>query len=482
MTRKRIAVLGSGLSAVGVASAFIDSADSFDVEIIDFGIRDSKNVDSELSINKRKSSAKEYLFSIPEIFSMTSVDGALLGSAAYGGWAQAWGATICPYTNDELKLLNIPASEFQESMNEILNLLRLPLGPTSELRFTTPFIRSLCDLPSVEGYKVIPSWLAISEFSNDISKGCAQCGLCLDGCPEDHIWNPAKFWDSAIPDGPITYRGGLWVENFHSTKRGVTLTLLDGTGQRLTEDFDYVFCALGSIQSAALLIRSKITTEVSVHDSQIFLVPFISKKLKNTSASRERVSLSEAFLINESPNNSSENVFFAQIYGHSKSLENQILAQNRYLRMMPRKLFSLITRHIGIAMCFVHQNRSGYIRLNSTGSKVSVKSQKSRINRRANLKMIAGILSKFHLYALKFAVPDNSVGESYHLGALSFKIADENLTDVWNHLGQIPNLQHVSFVDSSVLTQVISKPLSFNVLVNSRRIGSEVIRNLGKQT
>jgi hypothetical protein len=473
---KNIAILGSGSSALAAAMKLIEHQNDFKITLIDFAASESAQTVSVASGSAIKTSAKKYLFSLPSVFATFSETDVVLGSSAFGGWAEAWGGTIVPLSEEEMNENGLTIDEFSSNEKAIRILLkgRNPDFRLSENRVVSGVFRRKLFLELGPEHKVELSDLAIRGLSNDITQGCNQCGMCLLGCPGEHIFKPSSNWNFVKKSLNIEEIKQVWVNTIRENELGVEVSLTDLSRKSTSLNFDYVFCGLGAIQTAALMTRSKVSDLVSIQDSQLVVTPFVDPLLRKTGTKRSRIGLSELFIFSQAP--IARFKIFSQLYGASDALTKMIYDSTPILRFIPKWLAGVFLSRIGIAMQFLDSASSGVLQVSSINGKTEVK----RVNNptsRAYLKFFAALkLLKFSFIPLFFISKFYKVGDGYHFGG-SFPFDRSSMANTSDFFGRPNGMSKISLIDSSILTSKNAKPNTFNTMVKARVIVTRVINS-----
>jgi ferredoxin len=490
MPSKRIAILGTGAASYAAALAFFNSAEiDYQIEVIDFGT--SKGEDKvRASIPKsafKKGHINDSVLSVDPFFHFfTNKDLLPMGSSSFGGWTQMWGATIKPLTEKEL--LNWPIS--LDSLSEHHKIIK------DELTFQNSIIENLLINPNPRIYsnvnklvekfasinqntkiEFLNSTLAINKFSNLPENGCVQCEKCLSGCEFEHIWTPSLGWAKILKDKRFNYRQDIWLESIRESTNGVQIKGKLRTGEQAEFNaFEYVFVGLGSIQTAALMLRSQFTKEVRIKENRILIVPFFMRRFGKTGAKQKRVSLADAFISNVADDEENRIKFFAQLYGYNEQIHMKIIESINLLRFIPVKFTKMVLQRIGIAMFFLDEKNSNEIVL-INNNEIAIREQDTNALDFHKVKKISKeSLSSVGLIPLFFLAKLGKTGESYHFGAsfpMSEGIRNGNYSDVE---GRPNGLKKIAIVDSSIFTDLSPTPPTFNMMANAHRIVTSFLK------
>ena len=477
---KRIAILGSGASAVVAASLILEHSEMYDVTIIDFGQTGVELSNFPTVGSSIKSSVGAHLFEIPQIFSLNSPTGTVRGSAAYGGWAESWGGTIVPFSDEEIYLNGVSHEEYTLCAETVMSLLQGGKSATEkrDLRILPKLLSGKVGAKNRRITQVRISDLAIKAFDEDIAVGCNQCGECLSGCPKNHIFKPSSIWPKILSRRNARTVSQVWIERVTETASGIRVDLRSLANTSISEEFDYIFCGLGAIQTAALLVRSGVSDKVLIKDSQLVVVPFVDPLLRITGTKENRISLSDIFVFGKAP--LLKDHVYCQLYGSSKSLTETILARTKWLGSLPNLLVSFFLSRIGIAMQFLDSSESGQIEVTKDQNSVRViglRPSKSHLF----LKLSAGsILYSLCLIPLSLFTRVYKVGDGYHFGS-SFPFGTESIGNSSDSYGRPNFMKKLSIIDSSVLNSITAKPNTFNSMVRAsvtveRVLNSEIMK------
>jgi hypothetical protein len=480
----KVAILGTGANAYAAYRALDES--NHEVTVFDYGFSDLAGT---YKLPGAAGKDHEYAFNsffLPEVFKTSSnLENKVAGSAAYGGWSNVWGATIFSLTQEEMLHWDLNTNVLLEHQEKICEKIQLfNLKPNNDLIAAKVGISR--HVHSQNRHLVSPdclqiSNLAIAKESLSPATGCIKCGDCLIGCKWGHIWSSRLGWEDLKSKENVTFELGVWVQEVtEAGDKVVVKCQRNGAGEDFI--FDKVFVALGSYQTAALMLRSNVCKLVRIKDSPMFIAPFFLPFLKKTTPSRPGITLSSAFAsttFSVSKSNSLKHDFFAQVYGYSEELELKIVSQVGLARVLPSFLRRAILSRVGIAMCFFDQSFGGSIESKLTSdNEVEFTPVFNRQNRCLLSKLARKNLYKFKFIAIPFIGQISKVGLGYHSGAsfphsTSPNRSGENYSD---YLGRPNGLKNTHLVDVSVFPRLGSSPPTFNSMANAHRIAQEATK------
>ncbi len=418
-------------------------------------------------------------------------------SLAKGGLSNVWGATLLPYRKSEL---DSSWHSFYDSLEKHYKLILewLPLSGGNEndslselfktyqkspgaLRLSSQAEKLLGTLKKNEDalreHHVYFGQARLALNTNKENSECQYCNLCLYGCPYELIFNSSFVLDDLIKDENFTYIKNVLVKKVFESEDNVEIhTLVNGedhifTGQR-------VFIGAGAIHTTKILVDSLNLQKksFSVIESQHFLLPFFQINGSKNILNERSHTLSQVFMELNSGRVFKENVHL-QIYTYN----------DLYLRALKNtlgKLFFLFSpfirflfRHLVIAQGYIHSNESqemtGIVEDDSLSIKAK-KSQKQVVTKK--LKKLTFQLLKHWKYTklipimpmLKLSLP----GEGRHIGG-TFPTNEQGTafsSDIW---GRPNGSKRIHAIDSSVFPNIPSSTITYTIMANAHRIGSE---------
>jgi choline dehydrogenase-like flavoprotein len=397
----KVAVIGSGLSAIGAIKAL--RARGIRPTVIDRGRRidserstlikvmasmppaqwtENKRVDlfGNASINNGTSIPKKMFFGSDFFYGKSLKDAPVIStgtsppfSYALGGMSCGWGAAILPAQACDLGDWPVSAEELNSYYVKVM--ADLPYSAKDDgLSLNFPLLKS-----STEALKLgeADSWLLdklqhsvklkkgetvfgqsrllVDATTND--SGCKYCGQCMSGCVYDAIYKSGDEILKLEAKEYIEYLPGNLVERLDEECGKVLVTYQDEDGIRHIMKFDRVFVAAGAVNSARIVLNS-----LGIFDRVLklssrggFVIPMISLRR----------------IPNEWPNRNTQPGLFMEING--KGLENwvhiQISTENELLlqklgigvniKSLVDRLKRLIASHIVVLFVNYHSDNAG---------------------------------------------------------------------------------------------------------------------------
>lgn len=396
----------------------------------------------------------------------------LRASRAIGGLSNLWGAAVLPNRQADMAGWPIGAADLAphyRAMSDVLGVSgdstfdglfpdapmtgHAPLPPSPQ----TAALRARAD--GLTGVTLGPARVAASP-------ACVACGLCLHGCPWGHIFSARDAVTRLVANEPrLAYRPGAVVRALTESGDSVTLNL-DG-GETLSAR--RVFVAAGVLETARIAFASHWAETLTIADSQHGFLPLLSRRAADPDAPRH--TLAALFAELEAPD-ISPYLIHSQIYGYNEVYAPEMTA--RYGHLLPgfgKALFARLARHLVVAQSFLHSDHSHRIRLSPAADGRLHATLEENPDTPARLKAaqrrLARALRPAGLLALTPAAHGGPPGSSFHAGST---LPMGGITD---SLGRPADLTRTHVVDASVLPAIAATTITFTVMANAHRIGTD---------
>ena len=308
-------------------------------------------------------------------------------------------------------------------------------------------------------WKVENAKLAIE--SNGPSNKCNRCNLCISGCPQGSIWNARTEIEKLAKNGAIDYRKSHYVKRIISQAGVDSLEVLTEELEPTYFSSKFIFLGAGAISSAAILMRSGVSSRIEIKDSStaysVLVKPF--RRIGSTKG----ISLSHTWVTDQKLHAKH------QFYPPSLSNSPKVLSKlPRLLRL--RKLSDLISASIYPVISYLPERNSGQIILKKSVSGIQVTTLRFNstrlLHRRAKMALAIRVFMSGYFF-LPFTMTITPPGSGYHFGKLStFKPGDFKFGSV----AQFPSL---SIVDASALCEIPVGSITPIMMTNAARITRE---------
>ena len=424
-----------------------------------------------------------------------SGDAGIVPSFARGGLSNVWGATLLPYTSEELKtwpvgletlrpyyqkvLDMVPFSAVKDDLDSILPLYSNHLQTLQPSRQATEFLADLVKSRkrlNLDNIYFGRSRLAVS--SDEPDKKCIYCGLCMYGCPYGLIYNSGERIDDLRAFENFHYQSGVVVKKLVENENEIQIELeeLGTTGRRELKG-QKVFLACGTVSTTKLLLDclEAYDTPLEMKDAQYFLFPLLRFK-KTPDVAREKLhTLSQLFVEILSSEVSAQRVHL-QIYTYNDLFEVGIQRALSLLYYPLKPLVKKVLERLLIVQGYLHSEDS---------PKIAIKLSRngllglSVIQNETVCQTVRNIVRKLgrhkkHLRAVPVPalVTIAKPGRGFHSGG-TFPMRNNPQGFQTDVLGRPHGFRRIHAVDATVFPDIPSGPITLTVMANAYRIGSE---------
>ncbi|MDB0033099.1 hypothetical protein N9E67_02415 [Amylibacter sp.] len=471
-------VLGSGLSAVSAIHGILDSSGGDDTEILVIDASIGKKLMSKsckadaqfkMPSPKFKINANRYVYeNFRSILNITSDRFHAIGSLAKGGLSNIWGGTIQPYNKQEL-------SEYPYSYTGVKNIYSKIYKILTGLEIDFNDLEE--DFATNGRFSIRNPLLAINEKNDDES----SCKLesCATGCIycNKNVFNSSSELDSFISNDSIKYQSGLFVESIYQKKGYYLIKCIEIlTGKILIVKASVVFCSLGAISTAKLVLKMSNSPSriplLTTPGGAFFMFSFhkfhkLDHQILSSKAFKGKVE---------------KKCFEGNIFPVSENLLCTYFGER--LGGLAHKLFGpVLFSRIYIANIFFSSDlsSSSLLTINDV-VKISARIDPDlKLTFSKALKLIKKELNLEGLHVLPFGKKLLKPGQDIHYGGLipMKKVPQENQCD-FN--GELYGFKNFYITDSAAMPYLASKGHSFNSMVNAYYIASKSVKQRHEET
>jgi choline dehydrogenase-like flavoprotein len=482
----KIAVVGSGPSGWAATKKLLELG--HDISVLDTGLIE----EDALNIRKNHSdglSKKLYFGSELPYWNYPSGPGTKkikvnpISSFAKGGLSLVWGATMLPYCEADTMNWPFSISRLEPDFVEISRLIPISGNDDQLSAAYGRFISRRGIIPSQrilrflecsqrnpqDGVLVGLSRLAVETGSNN-TNGCIYCNKCLDGCPNNFIWNSEKI-DVKAKYSKMRVTKVVEVNNMVRVEGlGIDGAAIDAL------EYDRVFLACGPVETFRILANSGIVGGKAImKDSSTFFVPLLVRpKLGNVKSNS--FALSQCFIRLNSESEKPTSQF--QIYEYSNELISRARKSLPLGFMIPNWVLSFFLKRMMVAIGYLEGDRSpsiqmqylaeGSVELSDSDVGLSFKERNQSIKR--SIISLGKFTSKKGLIPLKLFAQIAPPGEGVHFGAW---LPMGEKTDL---LGRPLNTKNIHVIDSSILPSIAPGPITYTIMANAMRIARESVK------
>lgn len=469
---------------------------------VEFLKGDMKATDSGVAVKLTYGSDYPYR-DAERIFLNPNKEIGVAASLGCGGFSSVWGAAMLPYLPEDTADWAIKIDDLSEHYKAVIKLTglagredalgeRFPLyGRSHNLVPLSSHIKSfLSDLEKSEtelkrrGVLFGQSRLAVAE-RNLHGTECAACRLCMYGCPYGLIYNSADALPELRKSSLFTYHTDVIVERFSENETGATVYARHReSGQKLVFNAKRLMIGAGVLSTARLVLESMndYDSEVTLKDSQYFLLPLLRFAATKEAENEPQTTLSQAFIevLDEAVSDKSVHL---QIYGYNELYRQAIEHKLRVFGNITNPAINAFLRRFILIQGYLHSDYSHSIRLRLEKSAkpdaISKLSMKVRHNPETDEKLkkliakLASLRSIFKAVPLKYLLKKGEVGRGFHTGGtFPMRVQPEKFeTDT---LGRLPNWKKIHLIDASVFPSIPANTITFTAMANAHRVASQI--------
>jgi ferredoxin len=418
---------------------------------------------------------------------------ALRPSLARGGFSSVWGSAIMPYSQKDTARWPITAADLAEHYSAVAKLtgisaVRDDLETIFPLHAAPPAALAMSrqatllrerlqknrEQLNAAGIHFGQARVAVKAGEN----GCVYCGLCMYGCPYGYIYNSEQTLRELQKNSNFTYRTDAIVTGVREAGESAFVT---GYQRMSREPFEIsarrIYLGAGVIATAKIVMQSLELYDqpVRLKDSQYYLFPLLLGRSGGDVQHEALHTLSQMFI----------EIFDDRITPHSVHL--QVYSYNDLVGQAVRQSFGpaaglmgwfadALAKRLLIVQGYLHSDHS---------SQIAVRLQKDgRLKLQAELNpqvrpMIRQVLRKLLRHGSQFGawplMPMLQVaepGRGFHNGS-SFPMRRNPGDLETDKLGRLPRWRRIHLVDASVLPDVPATQITFSVMANAHRIGTQ---------
>ena len=310
LEKRKVAVIGSGASAVGALTGLFKQASDVEITLFDVGQRvaappEIENPSQEWiadfydDIYRKIRAIQPYKFPPPKTHFGEAIAKQPVGdrwrvfrSETFGGLTNYWGATLLPFTDREMAKWPINKEALQPYYEAIAQLVGLTGGSDALNDYysdfsTRPSIKPTAmlgeldrvvnrsDLKRSAPFKILSGLNRCAiETRKDHPRGCVYCGECLAGCFRDSIYSARHTMSQYKRDARCVKVIEGRVRRIEEGGRRIHIDTAQGS---ITEsDFAKVFLCAGCLASTEIMMTSLgISRGPVVTDNAVYVFPIL---------------------------------------------------------------------------------------------------------------------------------------------------------------------------------------------------------------
>jgi len=422
-------------------------------------------------------------------------------SFAKGGFSSVWGAAILPYPRGDVEVWPITFEQLepyyrkvagfmeiagcQDGLGELFPLYAEHLQKYRHSKQADSFLQDMGQSQkalNARGVVFGSSRLAMRIAEKEGKPGCAYCGLCMYGCPYNLIYNSAFTLEELRKNRLFHYVSGVIVEKVIENAGAVRI---DGrslsTGSSLSFSGSRVFLACGAVPSTRIILASatRYNEPITLKDSQYFLVPLVRYKNVENVMEEDLHTLAQIF-VEIFDKKISPHPVHLQIYTYNELMLRVMQARFGLLYPLFRWPIKNIIGRMLLIQGFLHSDHSASItmELQKDGGgteKLLIRSTTPLEAKKIIKKVMDKLVQERNLLKAVPLLPMVDMelpGKSFHYGS-SMPMSKNPKGMESDILGRPCGFKKIHVVDSSVLPTLPAPTVTFAVMANAYRIGSE---------
>jgi choline dehydrogenase-like flavoprotein len=424
---------------------------------------------------------------------------------AVGGFSAVWGAAILPFRQEDIPGWPIAVVDLAPHYEAVLSFLDTSVVPDglAELfplytenrhafqpsRQAAALLRDLAK--HRERLKSAGIWfgsarLAARPQDKDGQPGCVYCGLCLYGCPYGLIYSTTETLAYLASFPNFRRISGVIVDEVRESSGGISiLGSTRETGAAIEFRGDRVFLAAGVLASTRIMLRSMQAYDrtLTLKTSQYFVLPIL-RYAGVTGVQTERLhTLSQAFLEITDPAVSPHTVHL-QIYTYNDLYVPALRKTFGWAAPLLRPALGAILGRMLTVQGYLHSDcspmvgatlerrREGPDLLRLETPSVNLAEADATLQR--VIRKLSDNARWLRARPLGPLLSRPAAGHGFHTGG-TFPMSAQPAGFQSDTLGRPAGFSRVHLVDSSVLPSIPATTITFSVMANAHRIGSQVM-------
>ena len=521
---KTLFVIGSGPAGVSVSKALLERG--LKVTMLDVGRTIEKELGEGISSLRAKSFLSEdernlirggveagvsgveekklfgssYVNRLSDSFRVSQHNAWFYQSFAKGGLSNLWGRLMMPLCRDDERqdwplpegaldqyysrvLAYVPLAGRVDQLEKLLPLYTTTPGPmelSGQAQLLDKHMQRHAAGLENQGFSFGQSRLAACfDGSWDRSDKCRRCGLCLYGCAYENLYSAAWTVDELCRNENFTYLSGNVVDFIEKVEGGLTIHATNDTdGSPRIFKADKVFLAAGSVASTRIVLKSKRLYNVPVDFkvSDFYLLPSFTLFSKKNVVEEDLNTCCQYFLqLNDQAVDT--RLVNLQIYTYTDYYHKAFKkAAGWFFPLLKWPIRWFLDRFV-VVFGYLHSDNSARMQLclknDDELEVVGIRNPKSKsILRRLKWKLWKAA-GKTGIFPLPLLGKEQKIGHSVHFGASlpMSRVAQDLRTDIY---GGVDGLEGVHVVDAASFPAIPSTSLTFVIMANAFRIGTEV--------
>jgi len=482
--KNKILVVGTGPSGLASVSELVKDKNLEIILIDNANLNDKKNIDNDECIFKytfeygnRISSENLVIDNKHKLFFNKELPDV---SKSFGGFSNVWGGTISEGRKKNIEAFKSLGIKLDQFYKEIDNEF---FQSTEKIKNEIPnFLEDDFLNSTIEKSNTLNKDIIIAKYSNialnkslninqlKSEQKCKFCKSYLWYCSTQSIWSSKKSMLDIINKENISYLKDTKIKKFYENK-GIVKCWLESNDETKEVEFDKVLLAPGAIPTSEIMLSSGYVEKVVIQNTDLISIPifkFLNFKKSNTS-------LAHIFFYNLK----GDYDFFGQFYNYSRGLLHlgkDAVPILKFVKKLPDLFFS----YLGGLFLYIDPLLSSKLMMSFNREKKEIIYKKidmqDKVEFNFYIRNFLKYMKKINLFPIFLMKKTYKYGTSNHYGA-QFPHSEVSSVDKTDKLGRLGNLKNVFIVDSSVLPEINTGPLTYTIMANSRRITKLIMDN-----
>jgi choline dehydrogenase-like flavoprotein len=418
-------------------------------------------------------------------------------SAAFGGFSNAWGAQILPFSREAIAewpisyedllphyaaiLRHLPFAGVDDDYSELFPLL-VPPSPLPPLSDAAQAVleRYAQHRRAVHRCGVLVGSARLAFAASR----CIECGLCLTGCPFGLIYSARQTLEPAIRAGSVEYQPGLLALEVGEDEAGCwarTRRLADGAFA--THRADRIFVAAGALGSTRIVLNSvrQNVRRLEFVEPLQFVLPFFSVRARRDPRMRSTFTLNQVSMVVRY-GRAGLDLAHLHLYPYNPAFEDELPAAIASSAWLTTALLKRTVGALGYLPSWASPATVVHV-LECDGDRLPV----LRVSRRRNpetahalTKTMGRLLAAAPALDLWPGLPVlrlSGPGKTYHFGGSLPHVAGNPRPGALetDSLGRVAEWRRIHLVDGAVLPTVPATTFTLSVMANAHRIATAVV-------
>ena len=434
----------------------------------------------------------DHVFDHRNVFTKNQDGTAINISHAFGGFSNTWGGVCLPMFKDDYKDWPIKEDNLKKYYKLISNLMHIQsdddvFNKLSNFNCYKKFDFNLTNLGGLvmeqlkQRYQQLKKKkIFFSRAKLAINRGCIECGLCMHGCPHDIIFNSKVVFEKLFKEKKINLILNKEVQNFFFENGKLFIKTLDVKTQKYEVlRSTKVLVGCGAIGTLKILKESfDLNNEkIYIKNKDLYFIPAFFKRGGVKELNYNSNSMCQIII----KKFKSKFNYYLQIFTFS-----DIFFRNFFKRLpilvfiLKFRPFNFFLKRFFLIQLITPSNVSDEIQCIIKNNEVFFKKKKNfnELKIKNIMNEILKLEKFMNSYFIKFLTKKISTGGGTHFGSYIPMVKKPKHLQC-NINGNLflngKKIENVYFIDSSVLTNLPSSPITFTTMANSMRIADRIV-------